>query len=269
MGVQIFMTTQTDDVVAGFTLTNDEVTFYQRYGYLVLPGWVHEDALPGLRDEVYAIMAARGFSRERLNHANETADKLRQASEYLRGSHLDRLINGAGTLRLASCLIGGHAIRYLPFTAVKSGGGGGQFHFHQDNNYTPHEPALGSLNIWVALVDMTPENGCLMMAPESHRQGTWDAEATGDGDTHRKVRVTPANILPLRMRAGDAVAFTRLTVHGSGPNTTGTARLAYALQYHRDDVKYLDRSTDAWKRLDDEPRFQTPPLNALPAAPAT
>jgi hypothetical protein len=39
---------------------------------------------------------------------------------------------------------------------VKAGGGGGTFPFHQDKNYTNHDPALGSINIWVALVDALP-----------------------------------------------------------------------------------------------------------------
>jgi 2-oxoglutarate-dependent dioxygenase len=65
------------------------------------------------------------------------------------------------------------------------------------------------------------------------------------------------------MRAGDAVAFTRWTVHGSGPNHTSEPRVAYALQYHRQDVKWLDGGE--WKLLVDTPRFSTPPSDKLGA----
>ncbi|MCE9613433.1 MAG: phytanoyl-CoA dioxygenase family protein [Lentisphaerae bacterium] len=252
-----------DQVVSPMVLTANERRFYREEGYLCLPGFVESRHLEALRAEVLAILAAKGMDLQRLGQATDTADKLRQYSAYLRGSHLDRLINGSRALAVAAQLLGGAAIRYLPFTAVKLGGGGGTFHFHQDNNYTTHDPALGSINIWVALVDMTPENGCLLVVPRSHLGGTLEAVNAGDGDGHRKVSADPEYYLPIRMRAGDAVAFTRLTVHGSGPNQTPEPRLAYALQYHRDDVKYRDPASGEWKLLITNPRTQTPPQDAL------
>ena len=250
-------------VVRKIDLTDNEVHFYEEHGYLLLPGYIQREHIDALREEVLQVLEANGMTRERLSRAESTDDKLRQHFEYLKDSHLDQLINGQNGLATASCLIGGQAVRYLPFTAIKVGGGGGQFHFHQDNNYTQHDPALGSINIWVALVDMSPDNGCLQVAPGSHKQGVLDWEDAGDGDAHRKVKINPKEFLPLRMRAGDAVAFTRLTVHGSGPNNTDQPRVAYALQYHREDVKFLDAETNELKLLVDHPRFQTPPLEKL------
>lgn len=252
-----------NSVVRQIDLTDGEVDFYNEYGYLYIPEFVDRSVTDALRDEVLQVMESKGFDREQLNKATGTADKLRQISDYLKGSRLDSLINSQQTLDIASRLIGGQAVRYLPFTAVKAGGGGGEFHFHQDNNYTRHDPATGSINIWVALVDMTPENGCLRMVPGSHKLGTVESVNAGDGDGHRKVQDDPEKALPLRMRAGDAVAFTRVTIHGSGPNHTDQVRVAYGLQYHRDDVKFLDRESDEWRRLVDVPKFQTPPLDSF------
>jgi hypothetical protein len=254
---------QTPLVVRPLTLTENELHFYQAYGYLTIPGLLAEDVVVPLREQVLDVLEANGINRAQMDHASATADKLRQNPQYLAGSRLDDLINGPQMLALASQLIGGRAVRYLPFTAVKAGGGGGQFHFHQDNNYTQHDPALGSINIWVALVDMTPENGCLQIVPASHKAGVLEWENAGDGDTHRKVKLDPKEFLPIRMRAGDAVAFTRLTVHGSGPNHTDKARVAYGLQYHREDVKFFDVRDESWKLLVENRRFQTEPVEKL------
>lgn len=249
-------------VVGPYELTDSEVHFYQEHGYLPLPGFVATEAVDQLREEVWDALEANGVPRGSLDRASSTADKLRQCSQYLAGSALDQLINGEHTLAVASRLIGGQAIRYLPFTAVKAGGGGGTFHLHQDNNYTRHDPAVGSMNIWVALGDMSPDNGCLQIVPDSHR-GQLDSHDSDDGDSHQQVDVDPATALPMRMRAGDAVAFTRWTVHGSGPNHTDQPRMGYALQYHRDDVSWLDRETGDWHRLVDVPRMSTPPVDRL------
>jgi 2-oxoglutarate-dependent dioxygenase len=249
-------------IVTPMRLTVAELLFYQNEGYLPLPGFIHQDAIEAIREEIYEVLDANGVSRQSLSSASSAADKLRQCNQYLKASKLDELINGQPTLDVASQLVGGPAHRYLPFTAVKAAGGGGQFHFHQDNNYTNHDPALGSINIWVALVDMTPENGCLMIVPRSH-DGIHESRNSDDGDSHQQIDVPEKDRLPIRMRAGDAVAFTRWTVHGSGQNVTDEPRVAYALQYHREDVKFLDKDSGDWKLLVEQPRFSVPPLENL------
>jgi phytanoyl-CoA hydroxylase len=243
-------------------LTDSEVAFYQREGYLPLPGFLDGAVVDAVRAEVFEVLAANGFPLPALEQATSSADKLRQCSQYLAGSALDALINGPESLAVASRLIGGQAMRYLPFTAVKAGGGGGVMGFHQDNNYTHHDPAMGSINIWVALGDMTPANGCLQIVPRSH-SGQWDSRRSDDGDSHRQVDVDPLTAVPIRMRAGDAVAFTRWTVHGSGRNDTPAPRVAYALQYSRDDVTWLDPATGEWRLLADDPRSSTTPVGTL------
>lgn len=252
-------------VVADLELTAAEVKFYNELGYLPLPGFVRGDAVARLQEELWQVLEAQGLGRERLSRSQGSADRLRQCSQYLAGSGLDALINSERTLSVASRLIGGQAHRYLPFSAVKAGGGGGTFDYHQDNNYTEHDPAIGSINIWVALVDMTPANGCLQVLPGSHKQGQLPSVDVGDG--HRKLDIDERELLPIRMRAGDAIAFTRWTVHGSGPNHTDQPRLAYALQYHRADVRWRaagkDGEPDAWKLLVEDERFNTDPVAQL------
>ncbi len=255
--------TITETVVRPLQLLPSEIRFYKEEGYLCLPGLIAPDTAEALREEVLDVLDANGFSRERLNQADGSADKLRQYFQYLKTQRLHELVQGENIRSLASQLIEGAAHVYLPFTAVKAGGGGGQFHFHQDNNYTQHEPAMGSINIWVALVDMTPENGCLQVVPRSHLKGQIASHNSDDGDNHQQIDVDPIDCLPIRMRAGDAVAFTRWTVHGSGPNHTDRPRVAYALQFHRDDVKFLDKEDGEWKRLVDEPRWNVGPVEQL------
>ncbi|MEM1211590.1 MAG: phytanoyl-CoA dioxygenase family protein [Planctomycetota bacterium] len=255
---------QPTGLVNALDLTDSEVKFYQDEGYLYLGGLIPAEAVEALRNEVLEIMDKQlGLTAHDLGHASSAADKLRQSSQYLEGSALDELINGEAIKKVAGQLIQGDAHRYLPFSAVKSGGGGGQFHFHQDNNYTQHEPAMGSINIWVALVDMSPENGCLQIVPRSHVDGQLTSKSSDDGDQHQQLEVDPMTCLPIRMRAGDAVAFTRWTVHGSGPNTTDQPRVAYALQFHRSDVRYLDVESGEQKLLVESPRFSVGPRTAI------
>jgi phytanoyl-CoA hydroxylase len=238
------------DPVQPLELAGGEVKFYQNEGFLLIPGLISEATARQLNGEVMEIMRVIGLKTQ----------KLLQSREYLEGSGLQRFIESRNLLRIAEQLMGGPSRLYLPFTAVK-GPGGGRFHFHQDNNYTRFDGP--GINLWFALAPMSPENGCLQVVPRSHVNGTLGSIVSGDGDGHQKVTFEPEDFLPLRMRPGDCVAFTRLTIHGSGANSTPEPRVAYAIQYHRDDVSKIDKQTGEKKLLRDFPTYSNGPVKQI------
>lgn len=253
------MSTTTVAPIAPLELSDGEIRFFKDEGYLVIPGLLNDACIEALRGEVVDVMASAGASPESLRHATETKHKLIQSGQYLAGSHLDAFINSPQLLAVVAQLLGGPSSLYMPFTAVKSGGGGGRFHFHQDNQYTRHEGP--SINVWFALSPMSPKNGCLQVVPRSHLSGTMDSVENPDGDGHRTVAREPDRFLPVRMRPGDAIAFSRLTLHGSGPNFTDEPRLAYALQFHRNDTTaFFDGES---KLLTERPRYSSRPVAEL------
>jgi phytanoyl-CoA hydroxylase len=104
------------------------------------------------------------------------------------------------------------------------------FPWHQDNGYTYLEPQL-YLTLWLALVDVTPETGCVEVVPGSHKGGTRRHRYSDAGfychEGDDGVRVP--------LRAGSAAVFSSLTVHRTGPNTTlDRVRRAYIMQYAPD-----------------------------------
>lgn len=221
--------------------TEGEIAFYRREGWLRIPNLLSPENAATLRDDVLSIMDQIG---------GWEGAKLRQTPEYLADSPVDRHVHSVQLAELAATLLGGPPCLWLPFTAVK-GPQGGRFHFHQDNNYTQVEgPAL---NIWVALVDMGPELGTLQLVPQSHRTGTRPAETLEDG--HRAISIAESDFIPMRLRAGDAVVFSRDTIHGSGPNIGDGPRVAYAVQYGRCDATYPDPDTGEPVVLGERPKY--------------
>ncbi len=249
-----------EEILRYATLSAKEVKYYEANGFLALPGLLGRGDAAAMAEEVLEVMAGLGIKRDDLSRATTSKDKLRQSRQYLPGWLLERLVHSAGLRAIASRLMGGRSRLYMPFTAVKSGGGGGRFHFHQDNQYTRFDGP--GINIWFALVEVGPDNGCLQIAPRSHLSGTLDSVESEDRDGHRTVAAEPADFLPMRMMPGDAVAFSRLTLHGSGANITDQPRLAYAVQYHRDDVRATRDGADIGL-LKDNPRFGTKAVAAI------
>ncbi len=250
----------TQEILRYTNLTANEVQFYETYGYLSLPGLISAESAAAVAENVLEVMEGLGTPREALKVTQTSGDKLRQSAQYLANTSLADLVESEGLNAIAAQLMGGASTLYLPFTAVKNGGGGGKFHFHQDNQYTRFDGP--GINIWFALVEMSPENGCLQIAPQTHLEGTLDAVESEDKDGHKTVAIEPEAFLPMRMMPGDAVAFTRLTLHGSGANSTDQARLAYAVQYHRDDVT-ATRNGEPVGLLKENPVYDIGPVEAF------
>jgi hypothetical protein len=229
------------------SLSEEQIKLYWQEGYLVIPGAIAKSWAETLRGEVLDIFKQLG----------QPLNKLSQSPQYLAGSNLDRLINGPETIGLAEQLLGGPSSHFCIFTAAKAGGGGGRFHFHQDNQYTRFEGP--GINLWFALEKMTAENGCLQIVPRSHLNGTLESVVSGDGDTHKKITWEPADFVPVLMEAGDCVAFSRVTVHGSGVNSSSEPRIGYAVQFHRDDV-LVPGPDGQMRRLKDFPPYNLKPV---------
>lgn len=243
------MTTQTstqleDSLRNGVrSITEDEIKKYNEDGYLVLRNMISPEAAAVLKEEIMDIMSIIGLG----------SSKLRQTAQYLHDSLLAAFVQGRLYKEAASSLMQSPAHLYLPFTAVKGGGGGGEFHFHQDGNYTPYVKGKG-INLWTALVPMRDNNGGLRIVPSSHKSGPVASENAGDGDVHRKVSQYPTESVLIEMEPGDCVAFDRWTIHGSGPNHTSEHRVAYAIQFHSEDA--VGVYDNAEHLLVKEPRYK-------------
>lgn len=108
---------------------------------------------------------------------------------------------------------------------------------HQDDGYGRLEPPI-DLTLWVALVDTDERNGCLWIVPRSHRAGLLPHDAAGVNPVLREARgEEPAIALPLR--AGEGVAFSGLTLHGSGPNRSSAPRPSLFVRYCDPHVKMI------------------------------
>jgi 2-oxoglutarate-dependent dioxygenase len=232
-------------------LSAQQITSYREDGYVLLPGLITRGEAACLRREVMNIMDAIGLPMT----------KLKQTTEYLEGTELDTFVNSPHLKSIAGQLMEGPSTLYMPFTAVKSGGGGDRFHFHQDNNYTRFDGP--GINLWFALEEMSVNNGCLQIVPRSHLNGTQESVAMANDVHYRMVKYEPKDFISVNMQPGDCVAFTRLTVHGSGKNNSAEPRVAYATQFHRNDVKWYDRETDSWKLLLEVPRWKVKPVKTL------
>lgn len=96
-------------------------------------------------------------------------------------------------------------------------------HLHQDWNHVD-EQMFWSLNIWMPLVDVDENSGCIFVIPGSH--GWFSGFRSGSYPTPR-IPAHPSHserIISLPMRRGQALVFHPALLHGSFPNRSAKAR---------------------------------------------
>ena len=126
------------------------------------------------------------------------------------------------------------------------------------HNDLPYWPVDGTsvMSLWLALSEVTPDNGGLEFIRGSHRwQRRFDPfDADAQGQTYRETAErNPDNepmpdfdaernqheILSWQLRPGDAIAFHALTVHTAGSNiTSDRPRKGYALRFTGSEIRY-------------------------------
>ena len=125
--------------------------------------------------------------------------------------------------------------------------------WHQDNGYTYTQPQQ-YLTLWIPLVDVDEENGCPWIAPGLHKLGTLDHWNT---DIGYQCLEGASDAVPVPARAGDAIVFSSLSPHRTGPNLKmGTVRKAYILQYCFDGSIATQRDGTQVEQNDPERQFK-------------
>ncbi len=130
---------------------------------------------------------------------------------------------------------------------VKGAGKGASFAWHQDGAYVgfDHRPYL---TVWVAVDDATLDNGCVYLLPRDlDDQPNLDPHTWQEDSNELNGYTGPDRGIAMTCKAGTVVAFSSLTLHCSGANTTPDPRRALVCQYSSGPI--IDPTTQKPKRF--------------------
>jgi len=223
-------------------ITAEQARAYDEDGFFVLP-----DAFD--RDTVERVIEAIDPCEQRLEAFLRTQPDGRffiaQADAITFTIHL---VNQSDVLRefcagrvfqdLVHDLIGPTVRLYWDQAVYKKPEPQREFPWHQDNGYTYIEPQQ-YLTCWVALTDATVENGCPWAVPGLHHRGTLRHWMTDYGWACLD---QPEGAIAVPARAGSVVVFSSLTPHRTGPNSSGSARKTYIVQFAPDGACKIDEN---------------------------
>lgn len=146
-----------------------------------------------------------------------------------RSTTLWNLVASSRVADVAHDLLGSGARLYHDQAVYKAPEKPRRFPWHQDNGYgfvTPQH----YLTVWIALSDVTIDSGCVWVAPGLQRHGTLKHEYV-EPLGWQIFEEPPVAPVAAPIAAGDAVVFSSLTPHLTGPNVSGSMRKAYIVQY--------------------------------------
>ncbi|WP_033921725.1 phytanoyl-CoA dioxygenase family protein [Sphingomonas sp. 37zxx] len=199
---------------------------YEEEGYLYFRGLIHDEVLRRARARMIAALEREGLAIADGDQAVWTGGDrptLPEVSPAYAGI-VDELVTDPRVLPLLEKILGEPAttvpmVQYRAYKPNNKLGG-----VHQDGF---HSPGIhGYRPLWIALVDMEPAMGGLVLAPNHTREGFFH----NIGQPPRFP--VPQGVIPeedwarAEYRAGDVVVLHPYTPHVGLPNTSGHLRLS-------------------------------------------
>lgn len=135
------------------------------------------------------------------------------------------LLTRSGVFETGAALVSGQPVVVFHAAFLKSGRVGSEVPYHQDQALWSYDYP-GAASLWIALTSVGPKNGGLSICPKSHSGGLIPHRDDPGHPRHESLDPAEHGLEPvhLRLRPGDAVAWARYTVHGSGENRSLDAR---------------------------------------------
>ncbi len=237
-------------------VTDAQATQWDEDGYFLLEGAVPLDVLAAVRDEIDPLEEKlTAWLRKNGGHVSiSDAEAITFTTHMVKRSSLMRdFAAGEPFVSVVADLIGPDVRLYWDQAVYKKPEPEREFPWHQDNGYTFVEPQQ-YVTCWIPLVDATADNGCPQVAPGVHLGGTL-AHDWIDPIGFQCID-TPPDAVTVEAKAGDVVVFSSLTPHRTGPNTSGSVRKAYILQYAPDGAAVVAEGTELERTPCDDPERQ-------------
>lgn len=210
-------------------ITAEQKQRFREQGYFLLPHLFSEEEIDALTARIDGLSAAyearlQKIGRDGISRANEIAFTAHLAAQ---DPEIMCFVAQEKFAHVTSDLLHDDISLYWDQSVYKKPETPRDFPWHQDTGYVPTNPAE-YITCWLALVDVTIENGCIYVIPGSHLQGMVEHKDTEIG---LQCYFGPASGVPVELKKGSMVVFSSLLFHRSGPNVSNTVRKGYVIQY--------------------------------------
>ena len=219
-------------------LSDAEIDSYRRDGFLIITDFLTDTELASWRNAVDASVGQHIRQKAPNNQKQEGYYKhvfLQCVNIWKTSRKIKQIATDSRIGKLATDLAGTSGVHLYHDHALIKEPWANPTNFHLDNPYDPYD-SRQAIMLWVALDDVTVQNGCMYLLPgthlKSHFKFTGVLEREGVGGLFEEypdwVEIEP---YVAEVKAGDAVFVSGMIAHAAGPNMTPRPRRAYAMLY--------------------------------------
>ena len=227
-------------------LSAEQVDFYNRNGYLIVPGAISGEALDAARAAVAEVVAEQmplGDKADRLEWEPEPVEGRRIARRIYNPVHqhadFEAIAQGDAVLDRVESLLGGDIQFHHSKLNLKPAEVGSVVEWHQDVAYFPHTNT-DLLACLVYFDDAGEENGCLQIVPGQHK-GKCFGHTGPDGRFAGKIcepgwQDSLPDPVACEGGAGSMIMMHCLTPHSSTPNRSAAPRRTLIMEFRAADA---------------------------------
>ena len=221
-------------------LKSNQIEFYRENGFLIIDNFLDGSELFSWQDTVDEAVAQH-LRRDNMYHNQRGEDSyyknvfVQCVNLWKTSEKIKQLILVPEFGRMAADLAGTSGVRLYHDHAMIKQPWANPTNFHVDNPYDPFY-SHHAIMFWIALDDVTVQNGCLYFLPGTHKTCSFEVGGIlGEAGIGELFREYPdwAEIEPYtaEMKAGDCVFISGLIAHAAGPNMTTHPRRAFAMLF--------------------------------------
>ena len=238
-------------IVPNRKLDADECSFYEEYGYVVVPDLFPIEELDEVNRELERLVEeAEARGQTAIGHYGSNRNQGWLLQLGLRSEITQRFVQDDRVLDLIEDIVKPGIAIYSAKLTAKLPQSTDICHWHQDNAYyNAHALSQTRMSTWIPLVDANEENGCLWVVPGSHRDGVREHGKYGG---QCPTSMGPADMeaegaIPCPVKAGSILLFSSYLWHHSKGNGTDQVRRAFIVSYQEATVPR--GNADQWKIL--------------------
>ena len=245
-------------------VTDEEVAFYQEYGWVMMRQLVAPEFAAEL------LRVGQEWSERSGKETGPRSGLAREegAEPFRSFMFSERMSQNAMRLVNRKRLKGVDVpLRYRIDLLLQKLPGAAGSTYHQDSSEHGSD-RVGELQFWLALAEVTPEMGAMRFVSRSHREGPLGSVFNDDRGDLLEQFPNLTSVLELspsfRYQVGDCTVHHGYTIHGGPANSTDKPRWPYLFSYSPADTRYWNGNAGNWgserKRLSapDNPTVHPP-----------
>lgn len=238
--------TATIDIDSPYTLTQENIEFYRKNGYIKLKNVLSAEALDYYGQEISAKVQELNTNTLPIEQRDTYSKAFLQISNIWQHSEVVKeFVLGQRLGRIAAELMEVTGVRVYHDQALYKEPGGGITPWHADQYYWPVSSDR-TITAWIPLLALPKEMGPLQFSPGTQTMKFGRDLAIGDESEQKLGEVLKSNpLVDEPFDLGEVSFHSGWTFHRAGANTSDKPREVMTIIYVDEDIRLIEPKTKA------------------------